>query len=111
MATACTAPKPPLVVSDPDPSVKIPAIQKAVRENNRSILPQLVKELDSDDPAVRLYANHALEQLTGQAFGYQYFAGEDQREAAAGRWRQWLNDSSTGQGRGDSVVTHARSEP
>jgi hypothetical protein len=100
-----------LVVTDPDPSVKIPAIQKAVRENNRAILPQLVKELDNDDPAVRMYANHALEQLTGEKFGYQYFAGEDQREAAARKWRLWLSDPSAAQGRGNSAVTHVGSEP
>jgi hypothetical protein len=105
---ACAAPRPPLRVSDPDPSVKIPAMQKAVREHNRAILPQLIQELDSDDPAVRLYANHALEQLTGEEFGYQYFAGEDQREAAARKWRAWLADPSPRQ---DPLVTHARSEP
>ena len=111
IAWGCTAPRPPLVISDPDPSVKIPAIQKAVRENNRAILPQLVKELDSDDPAVRMYANHALEQLTGQRFGFQYFASEDQRETAARKWRLWLSDPSGGQGHKDSAVTHVGSEP
>src|SRR4051812_15904385 len=64
--TACTAPRGPLVVTDPDPSIKIPAIQKAVRDKDMKAVPQLIKDLESDDPAVRLYANHALEQLTGQ---------------------------------------------
>ena len=91
---SCTAPRPPLVVTDPDPSVKIPAIEKAVRLKDRGALPQLVKDLDSDDPAVRFYANHALEQLTGQNFGYRYFDDESRREPASQKWRQWLIESS-----------------
>ena len=67
--SACTAPRGPLVVSDPDPSIKIPAIEKAVRTKDRAAIPQLIKDLDSDDAAVRLYANHALEQLSGKNFG------------------------------------------
>ena len=82
------------MVTDPDPSVKIPAIEKAVRTKDRGAVPQLVKDLDSDDPAVRFYANHALEQLTGEKFGYRYFDDESRREPAAQKWRQWLLDSS-----------------
>lgn len=81
------------MVTDPDPSVKIPAIEKAVRTKDRSALPQLVKDLDSDDPAVRFYANHALEKLTGENFGFRYFDDESRREPAAQKWRQWLLDS------------------
>ena len=89
---SCTAPRPPLSVTNPDPSVKIPAIEKAVREKDQSAVPQLVKDLDSDDPAVRFYANHALGILTGQNFGYRYFDDETRREPAASKWRQWLAD-------------------
>lgn len=96
---SCTAPRPALVVTDPDPSVKIPAIEKAVREKDQKAVPQLVKDLDSDDPAVRFYANHALEMLTGQNFGYRYFDDESLREPAAQKWRQWLGDPSPVQGK------------
>jgi hypothetical protein len=77
-------------VTNPDPSVKIPAIQNAVREKDQRVVPQLIKDLDSDDPAVRLYANHALETLTGQNFGYRYFADDAERAVAVKRWQQWL---------------------
>lgn len=96
---SCTAPRPPLLVTDPDPSVKIPAIEKAVRENDQKAVPQLVKDLDSDDPAVRFYANHALEILTGRNFGYRYFDDDTLREPAAQKWRQWLADPSQFQGK------------
>ena len=91
-ATGCTAPRPPLVVGDPDPSVKIPAIKKAVREKDRSAVEQLVKDLASDDPAVRFYAINGLRRLTGQNFGYQYFDDDDGRKPAVQRWEQWLKE-------------------
>jgi hypothetical protein len=97
LLAACTAPRPPLVVTDPDPSVKIPAIQKAVREKNRAAIPQLIKDLDNDDAAVRMYANHALEEMTGERFGFRYFAGEEERAVIVRKWRDWsLNPSSAG---------------
>jgi hypothetical protein len=68
----CTAPRGPLVVTSPDPSVKIPAIKKAVRKGDRGAAAQLVKDLDSDDPAVRYYAISGLERITGERFGYDY---------------------------------------
>ena len=99
MGLSCTAPRPPLTVTNPDPSIKIPAIEKAVREKDRSAVPQLVKDLDSDDPAVRFYANHALEVLTGRNFGYRYFDNDTLREPAAQKWRQWLADPAQMQGK------------
>lgn len=86
----CTAPRPPPDVRDPDPSVKIPSYKKAVREKDRRAVPQLVEDLDSDDPAVRLYAIGALERMTGDRFGYVFYEGEEQRRPAVDRWRAWL---------------------
>jgi hypothetical protein len=83
-----------LVVTNPDPSVKIPATERAVRNHDLSAVPQLIKDLQSDDPAVRLYAAHALEQLTGQDLGYRYYAPDDDRLAAVARWQQWYDQQS-----------------
>jgi hypothetical protein len=90
-ATGCTAPRGPLVVTSPDPSVKIPAIKKAVRKNDRGAAGQLVRDLDNDDPAVRFYAIGALERMTGESMGYRYFDDEADRAEAVQRWRQWLD--------------------
>ena len=87
----CTAPRGPLVVTDPDPSVKIPAIKKAVRKRDRAAVRQLVAELDSDDPAVRFYAISGLERMTGERFGYDYYSDETGRTPAVTRWREWLD--------------------
>ena len=95
LVAGCTAPRPPLVVTDPDPSVKIPAFKKAVRTKDRGAVRQLVKDLESDDPAVRFYAIGALERMTGQQFGYRYYDGETGRAAAVGRWHDWLSGRQT----------------
>ena len=46
----CSAPRGPIEVTNPDPSGKIPAMKKAVREHDLKVTRQLVKDLDSDDP-------------------------------------------------------------
>ena len=92
----CTAPRRPLVVADPDPAVKIPAYKKAVRQKDRDAVRQLVTDLESDDPAVRLYASNALRRLTGETFGYRYYDGDERRQAAVGRWRRWLEAGEAG---------------
>ena len=86
----CGGPPPVVDVSNPDPSGKIPAMKKAVREHDLHVVRQLVKDLDSDDPAVRLFSIQALEKLTGQRYGYEYFADEIQRKPALSAWQQWL---------------------
>ena len=65
-------------------------MKKAVREHDLTVVRQLVKDLDSDDPAVRLFAIHALSELTGQRYDYDYFADEVQRKPALAHWQQWL---------------------
>ena len=110
LGMSCTAPRPALVVTNPDPSVKIPAIEKAVREKNRSVVPQLIKDLESDDPAVRFYANHALQKLTGENFGFRYFGSDHEREAAAEKWRQWLAGRPA-EGKGERLATQPIADP
>jgi hypothetical protein len=90
VSLSCTAPRPPLVVTDPDPSIKILAIKAAVERGDRSVIPQLVKELESDDPAVRFYSIGALEKLTGERFGFEYYQDDNQRKPALQKWQDWL---------------------
>ena len=87
---ACTAPKEPASVAHDDPSVKIRGMKKAARERDMASIRQLVKDLDSDDPAVRFYAIRSLSDLTKQDFGYRYYFDEDQRREPLSRWREWL---------------------
>src|SRR4051812_21493700 len=45
-------PRPKQVVTNPDPAGKVPAIEHAVARRDLTVVPQLVKDLDDDDPAV-----------------------------------------------------------
>jgi len=95
LLAGCTAPRGPLVVTDPDPSVKIPAIKKAVSSKDRKAVRQLVADLSNDDPAVRFYAINGLHRITGQRFGYDYFADDERRWPSAQKWQQWLETGTT----------------
>jgi len=73
-----------------DPSSSIPAIQQAAKKKDRTAIPALVKQLESDDPAVRFYAINALRDLTGQTQGFNYFDDAEARKPAVLRWKAWL---------------------
>jgi hypothetical protein len=90
-SSSCTAPRGPLVVTDPDPSIKIPAIKIAVERKDLSTARQLVKDLESDDAAIRFYAIGGLRRLTGENFGYLYYEEAEEREPALRRWQAWLS--------------------
>ncbi|MDB5321810.1 MAG: hypothetical protein JWN40_3441 [Phycisphaerales bacterium] len=87
---ACTAPRPAPNIADADPTVKIAGIKQAVARKDRAALPALVEQLDSDDPAVRLFALQALERFSGDRFGYEYYLDEQQRRPSLARWQEWL---------------------
>ena len=81
----------PRSIYNPDPDAKIPAIKVAVKDHNHAAVPQLIKDLDSDDPAVRFYAIRGLRDLTGETFGYNFYDDHDQRQPAVLRWKLWLS--------------------
>ena len=75
-----------------DMEAKIPAIEDAAHTHDRWVIPQLVTDLENDDPAVRFYAIRGLAALTGQTLGYRYYDSDDDRHAAVLRWKQWLSE-------------------
>jgi hypothetical protein len=87
---SCTAPTPKPDIKDPEAAVKIAGIREAMSKRDRSALPALVAQLDSDDPAVRLFAIQALGKFAGERFGYEYYLDEDQRKPALAKWQEWL---------------------
>ncbi|MBV8781102.1 MAG: hypothetical protein JO353_06865 [Phycisphaerae bacterium] len=91
----CAAPRPDYSVRAHDPTEIIPAIRIAVRARDQSVVPDLIKNLDSDDPAVRFYSNDGLKKLTGQDFGYLYYADDLVREPAVRKWQAWLANPSS----------------
>ena len=49
----------------PDPAAKLYAITIAGQRKDRSAIPHLIEQLDSDDIAVRMFAIGSLELITG----------------------------------------------
>jgi hypothetical protein len=90
--TACSPPRDPISVKSSDPTLKIPAIKQDVRERNTTDVAQMVKDLDSDDPAVRFYSIEGLRRLTGDTFGYHYYDDDAQRRPAVMRWEEWMKN-------------------
>ncbi len=72
-----------------EPGARLEASFRAVDTQNKASIPDLVRMLDSDDPAERLVAIRSLERLTGQTFGYDHAAPEDERAKAVERWVAW----------------------
>lgn len=76
----------------PEPAARNAAIIKAVESHDTSAVPDLVRMLDSDDPATRLLAINALERITGQTLGYDDSAPERDRREAVERWQKWVQE-------------------
>lgn len=91
LAVGCSGYTGPRSVVNDDPAVKIPEIRKAVDRGDRSVMPQLVADLDSDDAAVRLYAIQALQRLSGASFDYDWtLADRTKRRPAIEKWKAYV---------------------
>lgn len=93
----------PIRLTSADPGSKIPAIRRAVREHDREAARELVKDLESDDPAVRFYAIRGLRDLVGEDFGYVYYQDESARQPAVEKWKSWLANPAGAQVAGQSA--------
>jgi HEAT repeats len=91
---SCTAPQPAPDIKDPEAAIKIAGIRQAAARKDRSVLPALVAALDSDDPAVRLFAIEALQRFAGERFGYEYYYDEELRKPSLARWQAWLKQQT-----------------
>ncbi len=78
-----------------DPLNSVPAIQEAARRKDRKAIPDLIKQLDNDDPAIRFYAISALTDIAGETFGYHYFDDKPRRKPAIEKWQQWAGKNLT----------------
>ncbi len=74
----------------PDNALRIDAAVHAAESNDARAVPDLVRLLDSDDPATRLVAIRSLEKITGTTNGYDYAGNASAREAGMERWQAWL---------------------
>jgi hypothetical protein len=94
----------PIRLTSEDPGSKIPAIRRAVRQQDVEASGQLVKDLESDDPAVRFYAIRGLRSLVGEDFGYLYYQDETGRQPSIEKWKSWLSTVGAPQLAGDGAA-------
>lgn len=66
------------------------AVVASAQRGDQQAVPKLVDLLGDLDAAVRMYSIVALQRLTNQTYGYQYYAAPPERERAIERWRAAL---------------------
>ncbi len=86
---ACSSPSQQTGFDSDDPSARTRALRQAVKNNDRSAIPNMIEMLDSPDPAHRLLAIGALQRMTGQTLDYDYAAPDYKRDPAIRRWIAW----------------------
>ena len=93
MLAACSAPPASSGGFDSDnPASRLYAIRRAGENKDRSKIPNLVQELDSDDPAVRMMSINALDRITGQRLGYNPYVDTPARQQAIAAWVKAVNE-------------------
>lgn len=88
LAGGC-AQQPPKGFDSPEPAERMHAAVAAAKDGDQSAIPELIELLASDDPATRMVSILTLQRLTGQTMGYDYAAGQPDREIAIQRWVAW----------------------
>jgi hypothetical protein len=69
-----------------NPASRLYAIVRAGHQQQRSAIPDLIESLDSDDPAVRMLAIKALDNITGTRMGYNPYGNRIDRRRALDAW-------------------------
>ena len=86
-AAGCAGPRTPEGGFDSlEPGSRLHAINRAGQQRDTTALSDLIESLESDDPAIRMMAIVALEQITGTRLGYDPYAPRGERQAAADAW-------------------------
>lgn len=94
---ACSIPSSEPSFDSTNPADRTRAIAGAARNPDPQHLRGLIAELDSTDPAQRMFAIRTLQRLTGQTLGYRHSAPEAERAEAVERWVDWYQARSTDQ--------------
>lgn len=89
-------PSTPQGFDSPDPTSRLAAISEAGKTGDKSAVPDLIEQLESNDPGARLLAIRSLERITGETLGYDYADPWWSRGNAVRRWRTWAADNGYG---------------
>jgi len=72
-----------------NPRVQSATIAQVVRAGDRTMTPELITLLESEDEGVRFFAASALHKLTGRDFGFHRARTAAERQRIIGQWRAW----------------------
>ncbi|HUX02308.1 MAG: HEAT repeat domain-containing protein [Phycisphaerae bacterium] len=79
-----------------NPRVQVNTIYQVVRADDRTLVPELITLLESEDEGVRFFAASALHKLTGRDFGFHRARSSAERERIIGQWRAWWESEGGG---------------
>jgi len=77
-----------------DTAGRVPALVDASAQSDADTLAELVRSLNDEDPAVRMFAARSLQERTGQSLGYRYYDPQEKRSASIARWQAWLDEQA-----------------
>jgi hypothetical protein len=87
LAGSACAPSPTEAAFDsPNPASRLYAIEEAGKQRDKAAVAELVEQLESDDPAVRMLAIEALERIEGDTRGYCHEDPPYARREAVDEW-------------------------
>ena len=92
LAAGCNSAGERKALSSPSPVERARATVTLAEQRDAASVHKLVDLLEDPDQAVRMYAIIALRRLTGEDYGYRYYAREAERRPAVERWRAALRD-------------------
>jgi len=88
-----------LALQDENPAVRAEGAHRAGETRDRSTVALLVERLEDPNADVRFFAAGALRRITGKTFGYRHFDDVATRTEGVKRWRHWLAQQASGEGK------------
>jgi hypothetical protein len=81
--------QPEFDLHDPDPRIRMRAVEAVAGKRDAQYVPDLIEMLDDEDEAVRVVAIGALRDLTGHDTGYVAYASPRELQDQVRAWRAW----------------------
>jgi hypothetical protein len=75
-----------------NPRTQVATIAQVARSGDRTMAPELVNLLESEDEGVRFMAASALHKLTGKDLGFHFANTPAERARIVAEWRTWWEE-------------------
>lgn len=77
---------------DPDMIVRVNAIDAMAEMRHTEAVPGIIEGLSAEEPSVRRVSHRSLEQISGERFEYDEYAGREEQERVIARWQAWWDE-------------------